>query len=264
MNKVYPEHIYEPIRQEIAVSYVRHELRKYLPSLKDQEVWKKIDADIATWFDSAPFLFPVRDFWNGVHGIMMGFKLYNHLLAFITAENVAWEKRLISLNELTFGTRPSVDGGPKSSEVKDWIEYKNLLGNTQRYYENTVKRDEDPIIVTQKRMDDVDKLVVYDGNGRIALAIVQGKIAVNAFVSHFVDERRKPENYWFPTSVLMEINHFAKKAFEAKDEALYQSYVNVLKNILSQSQSAVYEMKDRVVPGESEYKKQLFADLALG
>ena len=90
-REVYPKHLYEQIRREIGVDCIRHELRKYLPSIKG-EVWRRIDQDIEGWFDEAPFLYPVRDFWNGVHGIMMGFKLYSHLLNFITGENVTAKK----------------------------------------------------------------------------------------------------------------------------------------------------------------------------
>ena len=39
-----------------------------------------------------------KGFWNGVHGIMMGFKLYSHLLNFITGENVRWTKEEIELS----------------------------------------------------------------------------------------------------------------------------------------------------------------------
>ena len=74
MQQNYPTHIYEPLRREIAVSYIRHELRKYLPCLRDQAAWQKIDADVVTWFEGAPFLYPVRDFWNGFYGMVMGFK----------------------------------------------------------------------------------------------------------------------------------------------------------------------------------------------
>ena len=250
-REVYPKHLYEQIRREIGVDYVRHELRKYLPSIKG-EVWKRIDQDIEGWFDEAPFLYPVRDFWNGVHGIMMGFKLYSHLLNFITGENVRWTKEEIELELLNFGTVNSLvkEMVPEGNEVRlamsGYLKNERLrkshLEEMRKWYEITEERSTNPIIVTQKRIEGKDKLVVYDGNGRTTLAVLKGRGKILAYVGRFVDERRQPENYWLPTSLLMEIVHFVKKAKEMGDDNLYDSYVRVLRDMLDRSESGRYEM----------------------
>lgn len=228
MAKNYPAHIYEPIRREVANSYLRHELAKYLPSATGN--WKE---DIEKWFDGSTELYPVRDYWNGVHGIMMGFKLYNQLLSFITAENVAWNREKIKLAELTY------------TDFGDYVPRR--LG-------------EEPIIVTQKEVDGVDKFVVYDGNNRVNQAIKRGEVEIEAWVSRFTDERRMPVNYWLPTSLLMEVTDYAKRAFKDKD---YQSFVAVLKRMLSISESGRFEMKDRAVHGPDEFRTKLLKDLGL-
>jgi len=271
-ERVYPKHLYEEIRKEIGVSYVRHELRKYLPSVRG-ETWKEIDHDIATWFDDAPFLFPVRDFWNGVHGIMMGFKLYNQLLSFITAENVEWEKKNIELDKLTFGSVNPVlvdKMGAEMGVIKAQQIYDRdrgfrdeAMGKIKSWYEMTEMREEHSIIVTEKEMDGEKKLVIYDGNGRVTVAVLQGKKEISAFVSRFVDEELRPRNFWLPTSLLMDITSFAKLAWKENQEGIYESYVRVIGDMLAWSESGKYEMKVRVVPGESEFKKKLFGDLGL-
>lgn len=271
-REVYPKHLYEQIRREIGVDYVRHELRKYLPSIKG-EVWKRIDQDIEGWFDEAPFLYPVRDFWNGVHGIMMGFKLYSHLLNFITGENVRWTKEEIELELLSFGTVNSLvkEMVPEGNEVRlamsGYLKNERLrkshLEEMQKWYEITEERSTNPIIVTQKRIEGKDKLVVYDGNGRTTLAVLKGRGKILAYVGRFVDERRQPENYWLPTSLLMEIVHFVKKAKEMGDDNLYGSYVRVLRDMLDRSDSGRYEMLNRVVSKGSKFYDEFMGDLDL-
>jgi len=271
-REVYPKHLYEQIRREIGVDYVRHELRKYLPSIKG-EVWKRIDQDIEGWFDEAPFLYPVRDFWNGVHGIMMGFKLYSHLLNFITGENVRWTKEEIELELLNFGTVNSLvkEMVPEGNEVRlamsGYLKNERLrkshLEEMQKWYEITEERSTNPIIVTQKRIEGKDKLVVYDGNGRTTLAVLKGRGKILAYVGRFVDERRQPENYWLPTSLLMEIVHFVKKAREMGDDNLYDSYVRVLRDMLDRSESGRYEMLNRVVSKGSKFYDEFMGDLDL-
>ena len=271
-REVYPKHLYEQIRREIGVDYVRHELRKYLPSIKG-EVWKRIDQDIEGWFDEAPFLYPVRDFWNGVHGIMMGFKLYSHLLNFITGENVRWTKEEIELELLNFGTVNSLvkEMVPEGNEVRlamsGYLKNERLrkshLEEMQKWYEITEERSTNPIIVTQKRIEGKDKLVVYDGNGRTTLAVLKGRGKILAYVGRFVDERRQPENYWLPTSLLMEIVHFVKKAKEMGDDNLYDNYVRVLRDMLDRSESGRYEMLNRVVSKGSKFYDEFMGDLDL-
>lgn len=271
-REVYPKHLYEQIRREIGVDYVRHELRKYLPSIKG-EVWRRIDQDIEGWFDEAPFLYPVRDFWNGVHGIMMGFKLYSHLLNFITGENVRWTKEEIELELLSFGTVNSLvkEMVPEGNEVRlamsGYLKNERLrkshLEEMQKWYEITEERSTNPIIVTQKRIEGKDKLVVYDGNGRTTLAVLKGRGKILAYVGRFVDERRQPENYWLPTSLLMEIVHFVKKAKEMGDDNLYDSYVRVLRDMLDRSESGRYEMLNRVVSKGSKFYDEFMGDLDL-
>ena len=271
-REVYPKHLYEQIRREIGVDYVRHELRKYLPSIKG-EVWKRIDQDIEGWFDEAPFLYPGRDFWNGVHGIMMGFKLYSHLLNFITGENVRWTKEEIELELLNFGTVNSLvkEMVPEGNEVRlamsGYLKNERLrkshLEEMRKWYEITEERSTNPIIVTQKRIEGKDKLVVYDGNGRTTLAVLKGRGKILAYVGRFVDERRQPENYWLPTSLLMEIVHFVKKAKEMGDDNLYDSYVRVLRDMLDRSESGRYEMLNRVVSKGSKFYDEFMGDLDL-
>lgn len=46
MIRAYPEYIYEPIRIKITTDYIKREFGKYLPGLKSESNWEKIDGDI--------------------------------------------------------------------------------------------------------------------------------------------------------------------------------------------------------------------------
>lgn len=275
MQEVYPKHLYEPIRRELAANYVKHELRKFLPSVKSGETWESIDSDIDSWFSEAPFLYPVRDFWNGVHGIMMGFKLYTQLLSFITGENVKWERKFIDIRTLSLASvselfkEVGVDTNDvgKIIDLYDKEENKQLrkehLEKIMKFYNNTFERRNDPIIVTQKRVNGEDGMIVYEGNGRTSLAILEGKDKIEAYVGMFTGEAREPINYWLPTSLLMEVLHFARRAWEVKEEDLYHNYVLILKDMLSRSESGKYEMRERAITGPEGWKSQILKDLEL-
>ncbi len=273
MEQEYPKHLYNPVRREIAVGYIRHELRKYLPSLREEKSWKKIDGDVENWFDGAAYLYPVRDFWNGFYGIMMGFKLLIHLHEFVTAENVIWEKKSVSLESLTFaGFTPRELGakfeGMEAKTISDYYvenkgeqtEHFNLL-NSQ--FENTFERVLDPIIVTQKRADDKDRLIIYKGNARASLAILGGKDSIEAYVGSFQGDERILRNFWVPTVLLLETTHIIKSFWKEKNEEGYKAGIVVLKKMMGDSQVAIYEMKDRVVPGDGEFEKKLRTDLGI-
>lgn len=275
MQKNYPDHIYEPIRREIAVSYIRHELRKYFPSLKDENAWKNIDSDMASWFEEAPFLSPVRDFWNGFYGILMGFKLLIHLSDFVTAENIIWKREAINIKGLVFtGFNPTEFGVPMvTMAVSEAIDFYTMPGNEMRRMEDlaklqatftkTTNRSDDPVIVTQKKVEDKDRLAVCEGNARVYLAVLHGKNTIDAYVGRFVDERRRLANFWVPTSYLLELAHLARAAWREKDDELYQATARVLAKTLTFSESAKFEMKDRAVHKPEEFKQKLLTDLRL-
>lgn len=275
MQQNYPEHIYEPIRREVAVSYIRHELRKYLPTLRDEDAWKKIDTDVAGWFDQSPFLLPVRDFWNGFYGIVMGFNLLIHLCDYVTAQNIIWTREQINPRMLTFsGFNPREFGVPTTTmAVEEAIDFYVKPGNQARRvedqaklektFEKTPSRTDDPIIVIVKKVDEKDQLVIYEGNARVFRAVLDAKNTVEAFVGRHSDEKRTLTNFWVPTSYLLELVHLARAAYRENDETTYQGGVVVLKKILTFSESAKFEMKDRAVHGPSEFKEKILADLLI-
>lgn len=271
--KKYPSHIYNPVRIEAALSYIKHEFRKLLWRIP-QNQWPMIDRDIADWMNS-PHLNTPRDFWNGFHGICMGFKLKIGLIYFVTAENISWKKEEVPIRDLFFGiefppTRVIKPGVLSANEVvRFYANPKNrkIKEKEQKVSESFSKgtplRDEDPIIVTEKIIDEKDVLSVYEGNRRIIKAILEDRKTILAFVGRFTSKEKEPKNYWIPTSVLMEILYFAKEAFERKDKESFQHYMAVLQDMLANSESAVYELKERALTSRQPFRNEVLKAINL-
>jgi hypothetical protein len=245
----YPKHLYEKIREEVAVSYLKHELRKIFPSIKTEEV----DSLMNNKELSTP-----RDFWNGVHGIGMGFKLHIGMIYLITAENIKWTKEKTKVEDLFFGVERENTKLANSRSAKILIEYfqKNPKNGNNNWRDDKI-REFDPIIVVEKK----EGLTVYDGNGRLDRFILEKRNEIEAYVGRYSTETKKPNNYWLPTSVLMDVLYYVYLAIDNKDEKLFEQQIAVLKNMLSYSESGRYEFKERALTKKPEYRDKVLKAL---
>lgn len=96
-NKIFLPHLYEPLRRQIAIQYIQHEWRKLFPQLRGKELWQAIDKQIVDWYE----MLSIRNFWNAVHGITIGFRLTS-IVPWITSLNIKWEEKEVPFNELYF------------------------------------------------------------------------------------------------------------------------------------------------------------------
>ena len=56
---------------------------------------------------------------------------------------------------------------------------------------------------------------------------------------------------------------FAKRAHDQKDKKLFDNYMNILKDMLSKSESAVYEMKERALTSQQPFRNDVLKALGL-
>jgi len=272
VNKVYPEHVYEKVRYEVAISYLQHEFRKLFLNTP-ADFWEILDKDIAGWTNS-PELTTPRDFWNGFHGISMGFKLKIGLIYYITAENIAWRRIKIPISDLWFGvefneTRKIKEGKLSLKEVNEFYNRKknnNLKGEWLRVVKEasgrTLPRDQHPIIVVQKKHKEFLIYSIFDGNRRSAKALLEGNEKIDAYVGEYI-EGTSIKNYWIPTTILMELILFSKQAYDRGNKEMFQKYMEILKDILLKSDSAKYELKERSLTGSGEFKSNVLKALGL-
>jgi len=244
----YPKHLSEKIRQEVAISYLKHELRKIFPSIKSKEVDNLVNCSE---------LAQPRDFWNGLHGISMGFKLKN-VLYLVTAENVSWRYKRIQVDQLNFGVELSCTKLIKTGKIsalefidfyrKNSAERKKQLKVIEKIRGNDEIRENDPIIAIEKEVEGEKKIFVHDGNGRLARHLLENKTKIDAYIGEMKGD--KPSNYWLPTSLLVDVLYYAYKSHDIT------KFVEVLNEMLSSSKSGRYEFWERALTSDKEQRKK--------
>jgi len=255
MKTEYPKHLSEKIREEVAMSYLKHELRKIFPSIDKKEILGLM---------SSKELCNPRDFWNGLHGVSTGFKLKN-ILYLVTAENVVWSKQQLKCQDINFGveldsTKKIRPGKIKAQEFADYyckddeIRIKELK-NVLKIRGVNEERENDPIVVIENN----ELMSVHDGNGRLARHILENKKEIWAFVGKM--KGKVPLNYWLPTSFLIEYLFYVYKAIDEENEELFKSQAVVLKNLLSNSESGKYEFRERALTKKEPYRSKILGEL---
>lgn len=257
----YPAHIYDPWRREIAVRYLRHEMRKLLPSLREQSVWQTIDTEIANWYEANPTLMPVRDFWNGLHGISMGFRLKN-IVSWVTSANLEWQDREVPIDELYFGSTidelKPIGETPSAVTVREWFfasERQEILAAARKKHEErsaqTMPRDDFPIIVIRKE----NVLRVTDGNRRLLRAILNERKTIFAVVAEPLAPPSVHEQ-WVPTQNLIDLVSF-HRYWKALGRDMTAHIATILAEMIKDSTVGRVEFFERSVSKTVAYDQPL-------
>jgi len=255
MKTEYPKHLSEKIREEVAINYLEHELRKIFPSIDKKEIFGLMNSKE---------LCNPRDFWNGLHGISMGFKLKN-ILYLATAENIVWSKKQLKCWEISFGvelesTRKIRAGKITGQEFADFYCQNNEIREDElkkviKIRGNSLERENDPIVVLENK----EMISVHDGNGRLARYILENKKEIWAFVGKM--KGKVPTNYWLPTSFLTEFLFYVYKSIDNNNEVLYLKHIDVLKDMLSCSESGKYEFRERALTKKEPYRSKILGEI---
>ena len=91
----------------------------------------------------------------------------------------------------------------------------------------------------------------------------QPKENIEVFAGRYTSEVKKPENYWIPTSVQMDVLYYVYEAIKNKDEAMFDSYIAVLKEMLKNSESGRYEFRERAVTSKPEVREKIFRAMGI-
>ena len=244
-----------------------------LPHVRGVDIWGQIDRELESRFPSGNDLIGVRDFWNGFHGIAMGFKLKNGLTQILTAENVHWkfidnlplDDNLAGGGDLKYISEELSDNRPRASKLKEFFEKpenKTLAdfwrNEFQKHGQTSEPRDSFPIITMQGKDSGQDIFSIYDGNRRMVLAVLEGKESLPAYVGTWTTSDMTPKNFWLPTSTLMDLVNLGGLV---NTEESYQHLVLLLQSFMTLSESGKYELLNRVLVGENEFRKKLKKDL---
>ncbi len=258
-NKIFLPHLYEPLRRQIAVQFIQHEWRKLFPQIRGEKLWKSIDAQIADWYE----MLTIRNFWNAIHGITIGFRLTS-IVPWLTSLHVKWEEKDVPFEELWFRGKfgpieslevetPDLAGAVKKAIFRR----KNLefLEKTRQYFKShkndTEPRSDSPIFVVRKK----DKLRVIDGNGRVLKTIIDGKNSIRAFVGEPIAEPPLYE-HWVPTSLLVDLVFWHKKQIQSGRETT-EIMAQVISELIRDSSAGRIEFKERAVHRDDEIHMRL-------
>jgi hypothetical protein len=251
MSRIYPDHIYDPTRIQIASELVQHEFRKLFPSVP-RKLWPALDGDIANWFDGERFeLAAVHDFWNAADGILRGFKLKG-LIRYITAENVRWEQLEIPIERIDivwhlnpllarfgeppYDTRVIAKGLATDPELKA-----ALLADSDLHSESSLPRDHYPVLL----IGDNGRYKIGDGNRRVLRALLYGRPTIFAWVARMPDHKQL-HNYWVSTGFLRTLGEQAKVAEETGDKETLAGLQRVVGSLFEQSVIAETNFELRV------------------
>ncbi|MFA5894681.1 MAG: hypothetical protein WC851_02805 [Candidatus Shapirobacteria bacterium] len=254
----YPKHLGEKIRTKVATSYLKHELRKLFPSISEPE----IEGLIVNKNLAIP-----RDFWNGVHGVGMGFKLHIGFIYLNTAENISWSFETIDIKSINFGVDRDLTRMAGSRSVEKIVEYLRANPKTYDKYLEEFKmnwvedkqRETDPIIICEKK----DGLAIYEGNGRLEKLILDNREKTKGYVGRYTTSEKRPLNYWLPTSLIMDLLLFVYQAIEEDDQDLFESQIKVIRNMLRDSESGKKEFIERALSSKKEYREPILTALGI-
>ena len=258
-NNIFLPHLYESLRRKIAVSYIEQEMRKLFPQSRDASLWYSMDKQIAGWYESLS----IRNFWNAVHGISMGFRLKS-LVPWITSLNMQWREIDLPVEKLWFGGRfgPLSSLGMKVSEevgaVKNALlqpENKEILEQAKKdikeKYQETAPRDDFPVFAVRKE----EKLRVIDGNRRVLKAILEDRKTIRAVIGEPVAEPAIYE-HWVPTSLLADLVFWHKRQIQSGRDTT-EIMTRVIAELIYDSSAGRIEFAERAIHRDDEIHMRL-------
>lgn len=239
----YTSQIIEPLRIEMGKLLISHEMIKLLPNSDYEKIKTQINGK---WTDFDEVV-TVRDFWNLVDSLMMGYKLKN-IARELTSQQYTWSfKRAQVVAQLRFSTDiAGLQSNTKTAtEIKtllekDPAELQQVTSSTQREFSEEDTRHLDPIIILNQN----GTLFVHDGNGRLLKAVIENKDIIDAYIG--TQNNVLKSNHWIPTAYLQRL------ADEKCKEILFK--------ILQESDNAIFEFKNRV-DVEEEFKREILSEI---
>ena len=244
----YPKHFYEPIRREIAISQMQHDLRKLLPSAKEEQ-WQAFDRDITQWFEGEDYeLEPVHDFWNFFGGFSRELKLKS-LIFWITAENVNWIKKEVKVDDIIitwdFPGLEFMGKAPYQAKLvrnylnrkENKILKKSLLEDSKYRSGRYLPRDQFPIVLFYDSKGGVINSFkgysILEGNRRTVKTIVEGGEKILAYVGQFKNKDDNwPKNFWIRTGMLRDLIFLAIDYDREDDEKAFRTVRNFYQLLL--------------------------------
>lgn len=242
----YTDQLTERTRVDIGKMLLAHEMIKIFPKLFDydelktqiNDQWSNLNGEVV-----------VRDFWNLIDSIMMGYKLKN-ITRDITSQCYRWNLvQTQTVSELRFSTDINglTSNTKTATEVSAFLkanptELKRITDATSKAFPGNNTRHLDPIIILSQD----SSLFVHDGNGRLLKAVVEVQKTISAYIG--TQNQVPKSNHWVPTSFLMKLADVRSK--------------DLLLAIFRESDNAIFEFQNRVVV-EDQFRQAVLGEIGL-
>lgn len=247
MNRLYPDHIYDPLRRKIATALIEKELDKLGINTGEAAklLGRKLDGE--------------HTFWNGFEGLMGGI-LLKPLVDRLTAANFAWTEQDLKVDDIQLASKleqlnliPNLD--PHKLFLKDIKAY--LTNHPAEEAEHkkiaetfagTDLQNSYPVIAQTTE----DGFMVLDGNRRALLAAMRGEPTVKAWVCDKHGE--EPKDFWYPIGDMIRLVYLYKTNESPELLAALRTF---FKDLFSRSKVAEIAFRKRVVEFHTP-KSELF------
>jgi hypothetical protein len=208
-RNIYPQHLFEPIRTQIACELMTKEYYKLFPFMSTQQL-HDLPQTLVNWLAGEGYtLDPLTDFWNYVDSTMSGLKLKVLIVPYLTSAHVSWRLEQIDPRTLTLyaplGTLGSLGKPPfHYADIKRGIldnpEQMRINKKDSDYHSTDTKlsRDHFPILVLRRKNG---ALQLLDGNRRCMRAYIYDTPTIPAWVGT-VTANPPMFDHWVNTGVL--------------------------------------------------------------
>lgn len=199
-ERLYPDHLYNPTRRQIALELVEKEFNKQLKAAGtgriNAEKW-------AARFDD-------HTFWNAIEGFMGG-TLIKPIVHFLTAHNYEWSRQTVAVADIRLSSKLDqlnrLEGlDPHQldlAKIKEKLDNDPAEAAHQKQITESFSQDETqntylPIIVEKD-----GRLMVMDGNRRCLRALFNGQETIDVWYCRTNNE--PPVDFWFPINEMMDL-----------------------------------------------------------
>lgn len=251
LRRLYPHHLHEPLRRDIAVELGGKEIAKVLDADSNKELIR-IRRAVRNMFSEREDVYaPIHDFWSYTEMVLHIKK--KELPELITAENVQWSLKELPVSELSVTWMPFLTKNPNIFGSKPWrvSDLQRIFSESPELLE-TARQDQIDIIgERQHKFDQADEPIavirrngdyeLVDGNGRLYNGILAGRQTIKCYVGNMQGDM--PRNYWISSGSIKQLC-LEIRGYKNTDPEGYRHGVKYLQTKLSNNNIALinYEL----------------------
>jgi hypothetical protein len=256
LHEIYPMHMYDPLRRQIALDLAGKEIAKILDAQNDKQLAQMRHAVDDLYSGSEGVYAPVHDFWSLIEMILHVKK--KELPELITAENVTWQQEELPIEGLHLTWMPFLERnqdifGQKPWQIADmqriffqkpalFEEAKQEQRNTVGEQQHNFDQSSEPITFVYRH----GRLELIDGNGRLYRALLEGREKVLCQTGRM--KGMMPKNYWVSAGTIkqfcLEVRGYADADLEGFASGVSYLRTKLRNNVLALINYELFLRKD--------------------